>query len=390
MNNSSPFYISLIGSEPTYDFIVNAGDINSFILSTYKAKYDEIKGKKTIEERNYYARVGEGANVSKAFKFGDFWIPTFSTNSDCQVYLTIPKIPAGFNLMPGSTEGLRKDWWLKPSLGNINFLNQFKIVKSNDLTFDAEKTKNFSSINTDDTNWATSAKNNTQFLTDSAYSGKIYIKLADINSPVGNVKKFFNSNVISPTRYIRYGCLNLKNVKLYVDVFGLLDRSIDTGSKPGIVNSDNWKTLPFFYHIKYDNFQIPSIFNFSDYDSIEYSKIKTAVNLVFNRYYYDFLRGETSALNNGVKLQQFRVGRILLVYKDQLGGKLQVVKILDEVVEINNIITISNTATSPYEKIITRIEEFKKMTEADAIKRIFNWPQEALTEAKKLIVFSKF
>ena len=265
MNNSSPFYISLIGSEPTYDFIVNAGDINPFILSTYKAKYDEIKGKKTIEERDYYARVGEGTSVSKSFKFGDFWTPTFSTNSNCQVYLTIPKIPAGFNFIPGQTEGLRKDWWLKPSLGNINFLNQFKIVKSNDVDFDEEKTKNFSSIDTDDTDWRNSAKNNTQFLADTNYSGKVYIKLADINSPVGNVKKFFNSNVIAPTRYIRYGSLGLRNLRLFVDVFGLISESIDT--KPGNAKNNfdqNWQVVDFFHKRSYSNLRFPEIFDFKE------------------------------------------------------------------------------------------------------------------------------
>jgi hypothetical protein len=390
MNNSSPFYISLIGSEPTYDFIVNAGDINSFVLSTYKAKYDEIKGKKTIEERDYYARVGEGTNVSKAFKFGDFFTPTFSTNSNCQVYLTIPKIPAGFNFIPGQTEGLRKDWWLKPSLGNINFLNQFKIVKSNDENFESEKTKNFSSINTDDTDWRTSAKNNTQFLADTNYSGKVYIKLADINSPVGNVKKFFNSDVVSPTRYIRYGCLNLKNVKLYVDVFGLLDRSIDTAIDPGIKNSGNWKTVKFFYKIRYDNFQIPNIFNFETPRTINTETIRVAIERVFAYFYYDFLRGETKALNTGTRLERPLVGRVLIVYKDTLGDKLKVFKAIDKWEEINILINDSNRETNPHSAILGKLQNIKAMTKLEAIERIFGWPEAAIVEAEKLIEFSGF
>ena len=70
----SPFYVSLIDtSGGNYKFIVNAGDINSFILSTYKAKYKNILNKEEdilkVQEDDYYA---VNLQKEKSFEFGKF------------------------------------------------------------------------------------------------------------------------------------------------------------------------------------------------------------------------------------------------------------------------------------------------------------------------------
>jgi hypothetical protein len=402
INSSSPFYISLVDkSTSSLGFIVNAGDINSFILSTYKAKYDEIKGPQTIEERNYYARVGEGTNISKSFKFGNDWTPTFYTNVSCQVYITIPKIPAAFDYIPQASEGLRKDWWLKPSKGNKNFLNQFKIVKSNDEGFNEEKNKNLASVYSDDTDWS-SPPDTTQFLSDADYSGKTYIKLADINlagetnsnqEPKRIVKNFFRSNIIAPTRYIRYGSLNLRNLRLYVDVFGLISSSVNTSIDPKITDINNWKILDFFHQRKYDNFQTPSIFDFQTdnfLDGTIAADIDDAIQSVFSHYSYDFLRGETQDRNKSTKLNNFFVGRILAVYKETLGDQLKIFNLRDEIIRINNLVEISNLNTNNHSSVLGTIKKFERITEADALLRVFGWPEEALQEAKTFIEFINF
>ena len=397
INNTSPFYISLVDVQSSNQgYIVNAGDVNSFILSTYKAKYDEIKGKKVIEEKDYYARVGESPNISKTFKFGSSWDATFYTSINCDIYLTIPKIPAGFDSMPSESEGLKKDWWLKPSVGNINFLNQFKIVKNTDEGFEAEKAKNIDSIYTDDTDWSKGLPNKTQFLADSKYSGKIYIKLGTIQpnqNPRDSLNYFFRSNVVSPTRYIRYGSLNLRNLRLYVDVFGLLSTSVNTAIDPGVNNTDNWKVLKFFHQRKYDNFKLPTIFDFKDSDMTNgamVADIEYALETVIPKWYYEYLRGRSSDRNIGTFLEQPLVGRILILYKNKLGDQLKIIKAKEDLTAINSLVNQSNQITSNHSQVLGKISQITAMTDKEAINRIFGWPEATLTKAKELIKFVNF
>jgi hypothetical protein len=399
INSTSPFYISLVDIESAIQgFIVNAGDVNSFILGTYKAKYDEIKGKNAIEETDYYARVGEGGSISKTFKFGSDWTPTFYTSTNCDVYLTIPKIPAAFNAIPSEGEGLRKDWWLKPSVGNINFLNQFKIVKNTDEGFEEEKTKNINSINKDDKDWSKPLPNKTQFLTDSEYSGKMYIKLANIES--SNVNYFFRSNVISPTRYIRYGSLGLRNLRLFVDVFGLISESVDIGNQNGY-NNNNWKITDFFHERSYDNFRFPGIFDFRESDLNDQTivnAVQSIVDLFIPKWYYSYLRGKTIDRNRGVYLKMststsglvsFQC-RILAVYKNKLGEKLNIIKLKEDITAINQLVEDANRSIGGHKGVLGTISKFKAMTKKEAIERIFSWPESALTRAEQLITFTNF
>jgi len=394
INNTSPFYISLIDTGSTNKgYVVNAGEINSFIFGTYKAEYDEIKPTATKKEkRDYYARVGESPNISKTFEFGEYWTPTFYTVGDCDIYLTIPKIPAGFNFIPSQLEGLRKDWWLKPSVGNVNFLNQFKIVKNTDSGFEAEKVKNLDSINTDDKEWKDGLNGNTQFLKDSEYSGKLYIKLADIKS--SNVNHFFRSNVISPTRYIRYGSLGLRNLRLIVDVYGLLSESVNIASDPGVLNNNNWKNFRFFHERKYESFRLPDIFDFTEGNiqagTLILNDIDTAVKALLSKYYYSYIRGKTESRNTPVFLEEVLVGRVLALYKNKLGDKLQIRKIREDIPGINKLINDSNISISAHAQVLGNISEMSAMTKEDAIDRIFGWDKKVLTKAEELITFIGF
>ena len=124
---NSPFYVSLIdSSEGQYKFVVNAGDINSFIFSTYKAKYKSPFSSNEnilkVDERDYYA---VNSQKERSFKFGDFWQPTFIINDSCNVYLTIPKVPQGFNDPYSANISFKRlHWWAGNS--PLDFLNQFK------------------------------------------------------------------------------------------------------------------------------------------------------------------------------------------------------------------------------------------------------------------------
>ena len=339
----SPFYVSLIDtSGGNYKFIVNAGDINSFILSTYKAKYKNILNKEEdilkVQEDDYYA---VNLQKEKSFEFGKFWTPTFTTNSSCDVYLTIPKIPAGFITYSPITAFDKMLWWT--GMTPLDFLNQFKIVTSIDENFETDYIKNTFYIDKDTAfrNYFNGPKV-TQFLDDIKYPGKIYIKLASIKIDNGRVsiENFFNSEVISPTRFIRYGNTKLLNEKYIARVIALTPNNLVT----------------------YDlDFNSPLMV---DKDLTSANLTSEIVNKIQNilRYYKD--GGADTELR--YYLESTTIWQIIKVYKKELGGKLKIENLYENVSSRNALINIASSKGYGGSENIKR-----PMSEAGAISYIF-------------------
>lgn len=203
-----------------YDFMVNFGSINDFIFSTYKrlAKpfsplfsedliTTEAEAEYSfIEAILYLESVGI---INSSARYGDTFIyklskklqKTFTVHNSCSVYLTIPKIPAGFDY---KNEGNAKNkWWLKD---RVNFLNQFTIEISGTEGFDKKLTANNKSIEKKNP-FAKDGGGNiplNQNLNDREYPGKFYIKLADIiiENNSYKINYFCRSDFIAPIRWI--------------------------------------------------------------------------------------------------------------------------------------------------------------------------------------------
>jgi hypothetical protein len=341
---NSPFYVSLIDSyQGNYKFIVNAGDINSFIFSTYKAKYKSIirwnENMLKVDERDYYA-----VNLQKerSFKFGDFWQPTFTINDSCNVYLTIPKVPQGFNDTYSNFMAFQRlHWWL----GNypLDFLNQFKIVTSIDENFYEDLNKNTITTDKNSKFWYNgNLTGKTQFLDDAEYPGKIYIKLAriEINDGKVSIENFFNSEVISPTRFIRYGNTRLLNEKYIVRIAGksnllFVDESLDFNS-PNILPKTNNND--------------PSLF----------------INDVDGAFSFYTFRADPDN-SNTYYLRPPNIYQIIKVSKTELGGKLKIENFFEDVSLRNSILNIIR------EEGYNGSENLRRpMSEAGAISFVFN------------------
>lgn len=345
----SPFYVSLIDVlGGNYKFIVNAGDINSFILSTYKAKYKNILNKEEnilkVQEDDYYA---VNLQKEKSFKFGTSWTPTFTTNSSCDVYLTIPKIPAGFITYSPITAFDKMLWWT--GMSPLDFLNQFKIVTSIDENFETDYIKNTFYIDKD-TAFRTyfNGPKVTQFLDDIKYPGKIYIKLASIKIDNGKVsiENFFKSEVISPTRFIRYGNTKLLNEKYIARVIALTPNSLVT----------------------YDlDFNSPLMV---DKDSTSGNSTSEIIDKIQNilRYYKD--AGADTDIELRYYLESTTIWQIIKVHKNELGGKLKIENLYENVSSRNALINIASR------KGYYGSENIKRpMSEAGAISYIFSFAQ---------------
>lgn len=341
---NSPFYVSLIdSSEGQYKFVVNAGDINSFIFSTYKAKYKSIirwnENMLKVDERDYYA-----VNLQKerSFKFGDFWQPTFIINDSCNVYLTIPKVPQGFNDTYSNFMAFQRlHWWL----GNypLDFLNQFKIVTSIDENFYEDLNQNTITTDKNSKFWYNgNLTGKTQFLDDAEYPGKIYIKLAriEINDGKVSIENFFNSEVISPTRFIRYGNTRLLNEKYIVRIAG--------------------KSNLLFVDEHFDINGI-NILPKTDTNNIDY--FINDVNNIFS--FYKFRADPDSS--DTYYLRPPNIYQIIKVSKTELGGKLKIENFFEDISLRNSILnTLSEEGYNGSESLR------RPMSEAGAISFVFN------------------
>jgi len=54
------------------------------------------------------------------------------------------------------------------------------------------------------------------------------------------------------------------------------------------------------------------------------------------------------------------------------------------------LVSLSNKSISNHSNVLGKISDFAKITEAEAINRIFGWPESYLNDAKKLIIFKGF
>lgn len=341
---NSPFYVSLIDSSAgQYKFVVNAGDINSFIFSTYKAKYKSIirwnDNMLKADERDYYA-----VNLQKerSFKFGDFWQPTFTISDSCNVYLTIPKVPQGFNDTYSNFMAFQRlHWWL----GNypLDFLNQFKIVTSIDENFYEDLNKNTITTDKNSKFWYNgNLTGKTQFLNDAEYPGKIYIKLAriEINDGKVSIENFFNSEVISPTRFIRYGNTRLLNEKYIVRIAGASN----------IMFAD-------------EHFDINGISILPKTDTKDIDYFISDVHNIFS--FYAFRSDPDNS--NTYYLRPPNIYQIIKVSKTELGGKLKIENFFEDVSLRNSILN------SLREQGYNGLESLKRpMSETGAISFVFN------------------
>lgn len=343
---NSPFYVSLIdSSEGQYKFVVNAGDINSFIFSTYKAKYKSPFSSNEnilkVDERDYYA---VNSQKERSFKFGDFWQPTFTINDSCNVYLTIPKVPQGFNDPYSANISFKRlHWWAGNS--PLDFLNQFKIVTSIDENFYEDLNKNTITTDKNSKLWyGGNLTGKTQFLDDAEYPGKIYIKLAriEINDGKVSIENFFNSEVISPTRFIRYGNTRLLNEKYIVRIAGksnllFVDYDVD-------INND---------------FLLPK----AGTEDINFYFINE-VNNIFSFYAF---RANPNNSDTTYYLRPPNIYQIIKISKTELGGKLKIENFFEDVSLRNSILnTLREEGYNGSESLR------RPMSEAGAISFLFD------------------
>lgn len=340
----SPFYVSLIdSSEGQYKFVVNAGDINSFIFSTYKAKYKSPFSSNQnilkVDERDYYA---VNSQKERSFKFGDFWQPTFTINDSCNVYLTIPKVPQGFNDPYSANISFKRlHWWVGNS--PLDFLNQFKIVTSIDENFYEDLNKNTITTDKNSKFWYDgNLTGKTQFLDDDEYPGKIYIKLAriEINDGKVSIENFFNSEVISPTRFIRYGNTRLLNDKYIVRIAG--------------------ESNLFFVD---EHFDINGINLLPKTDTKNIDYFTNDVNNIFS--FYKFRADPDNS--NTYYLRPPNIYQIIRVSKTELGGKLKIENYFEDISLRNSILnTLRDEGYNGSESLR------RPMSEAGAISFVFN------------------
>ena len=140
-NSSQPFYVSFIEKKGgSYNFVVNVGEINNLILQNYKfglknvSVIDASLGELPVDGYPFAAQGDKG--VIK--KFGQDWIETFSTTENCSVYLTIPKIPPGYNFV-GSDYTSKIQFWFN---SENDFINAFHIDVSTSPGFEERLEKN--------------------------------------------------------------------------------------------------------------------------------------------------------------------------------------------------------------------------------------------------------
>jgi len=380
-----------------YNFIVNAGDINSFILNTYKANYLNFEIKNNpLDKKNYYPF---NSLEETTYELGTSFLKTFETAESCDVYLTIPKVPAGFS---DGILGGKINWWLDDKNNHSDFINQFSIITSTDENFVEYYDNNI---------LYTQQKDNfiklggTQILKDSEYAGKIYIKIASIIIKGNEVKitPFLRSNVLSPHRYLRLGDLSARNIKIYFkSVAKTIGFPIDAGDyQAGLFNGlagyyevetikgfeddpltdwnekteDEKVTIPYSFsrragpnRLLVENssyFSSPLFIN----KSIDYiaesarEEIEKRINYLNQSYIYDGL------FKNATEIVYFRkenlsVYQVILIYKETLGDKLIMKNVYENISLYNSILV--ETALPTIDGSPPDITLKKEMTEEEA------------------------
>lgn len=417
-----PFQVILSAKKGNkYSFIVNGGDINSFILNTYKANYLNFKiNKNPLDEKNYYPF---NSLEQITYELGTSFLKTFEASESCDVYLTIPKVPAGFYV---DTFSGKVNWWLSDKAYHSDFLNQFSIITSEDNEFQENYDNNILYVQQKD---EFENLGGTQILKDSEYAGKIYIKIASIDIKGGQVKitPFLRSNVLSPHRYLRLGDLTARNIKIHFKTVGktkgiTLDRKNPlyavANGQPGYLEEitipaekddelTDWDesypsytvTVPFSFSRKASSkynlistegyFSSPLFINKSiqEIENLAKNEIQKRINYLNSSYYYDVLFSNKSTLEY-LKKMSLQVYQVVLIYKETLGEKLIVKNIYENIQVYNSILEEVNKENAEGEK--KKLDLKKKMTKSEAYGSILNVDSEDLAGIDKIVDLQGF
>jgi hypothetical protein len=214
MFTQRPFSITYLGFDSTFDFLVNIGNVNPFILK-YPYYNGYIQSLNTFFGAVYDENLEpvEDFNVNGQFtKLKEYISPiqkTVSLAASGSIYLKIPKIPIGSGINSG---WYRHNWFCsRLDFDNVsNFLmwfNEFQIVtsiESNDLSFVQKNDPLEKSL----INYPIGPIERV---------GYVYIKLADISIDGSRVtiREYFNSNIYVPSRYVTIGTNINRGLKIY-------------------------------------------------------------------------------------------------------------------------------------------------------------------------------
>jgi len=355
-NSSQPFYVSFISEKDGfYNFVVNIGEINNLILQNYKfglktpSIVDASLGEIPIDGYPFTAQGDD--DVLK--KFGEDWTETFFTVESCTVYLTIPKIPPGYNFV-WSDYSSKTPYWFN---SENDFINAFHIDVSTSENFNErfEKNKkyieNFDTYQFDDILSSLSSYRPREFTDKEEYYGKIYIKIADIKIENGIVKitQFLKSNITSPSRYIRMGCTNFNSVKFFVSYTAKTSQQIsnpssepepDPDSDPASEQDDDQESdsEPVFNTIWKRDIPIycPEIFllNISEMKRVAFSVFSKFLSSFYSQYdeglSYNFPEFTLyDPEETEYKITNLEIYRILILYKNKSGSKFIFEKIYE-------------------------------------------------------------
>jgi hypothetical protein len=424
-----PFNIYLIEKDgENYKFGVNGGDVNSFIFNTYRGEfsspYDFLpppEDSNLANENPYYPRNSSGKplfdyseNLDEDEKEIEK-ITTFIIKETCDIYLTIPKIPAGFY------DDIDKSEWFYGS-APYSFLNQFSIVTSKDEGFDEKYLKNINSKG--DKGEPSILPSGFVYLNDEDFPGKIYIKIANIkiDNDETFINYFFRSNVIAPLRYLRLGSLRMRNIEILFTTISeskseTFIRSTETitikgqpddpeiegdQSTPDIEEEIPRNAAKIFIPIAnlaevQSTFDSPYLFNktIKEIKSLCLGLLRDKVNFINDSYFYGQLSSqraaETSVFleNLGLKFrkQSIKIFQIILIYKESVNGKLIVENLHEDISGYNELAKkirlINDKAFKSAGSVNTEepIELKKRMTKSQAYSLI--GIKEVYTETEK-------
>jgi hypothetical protein len=175
----------------------------------------------------------------------------------------------------------------------------------------------------------------TVFPEDSLYPGKIYIKIATItiqNDKV-NIKRYLNSNIISPTKYLRIGSLSIRNIQvIYSLISDYYGEFIISGENSLTLRSGITAALVDYGGGYYND---PSLF-FSTIEEIKESvgiKIEESINFINKNYFYGAFYTERgvsdSTWGQKIKKNSIKLYQVVLIYKENLGGKITINRIIN-------------------------------------------------------------
>jgi hypothetical protein len=329
---SLPFSIVCQKSEGgKFYFMVNLGMVNDLIYNTYK-RFSKTFDSNVITNGDYLS-LDQSSNVRTNETFwshpicNDKFINklseeleiAFDINDSCSVYLTIPKIPAGFDFVSNYDFIDKRTWWLNY---RSEFLNQLKIVTSLDPDFQTDLIQNTEYIEKNNPfhqDGYITSNNEAEYkkkLSDSEYPGKFYIKLADItiDENVFTLDPFFTSNLVAPVRWVRL-CAPQRLVKCYYEV---------CMQKQYLGAQESSDSLSFYTKagsINHPRFLLKTI------DEIKSDALEILSNF-FKNYYDGF---------SSPKYSEVTVYRIFLIYKNHAGDKVFIEKIHEDINSYNEL-----------------------------------------------------